>query len=196
MSGAATPGGTTLRQLIAQVVEQASLHGIERAEIAESCGELYSTFNRQVSVNDTIRFPAECLPALIQITRDPRILEWLVSQTHEQTGLLLIKDRARSARVPADVVDIHCLSAEFANELAQWVAGGRNSGELLKAVDRLAGELAAIRMVVKKGKWQGALPLERRPGSGPLPRSGGEYLKVSKRRFAPQREGAKRGGST
>src|SRR4030042_303961 len=83
--------------LLSRVVEESA---VPRAELAEACGELYSTFNRQVNPNDPVNFPAELLIPLVKSARDPRILEFLVSECYEELGLVLVKDSCRAVNKP------------------------------------------------------------------------------------------------
>ena len=133
--------------LIYEVVEESD---ISRAEIADACGQLYSTFQRQVNPHDPYRFPADQLVPLVKATRDRRILDFLVSETYDVLGLTLVKDRPRKVLFDDNEFSDHFeLVAHYQKRLTEWRNGKISDEQMLKIIDYLRGELLAVRKAVK-----------------------------------------------
>jgi hypothetical protein len=136
----------TIQSLIYQTVEESKR---SRAEIAEDCGDLYSHFSRKINPNDPVRFPAEQIVPPIRSTRDSRILYFIVRQTSDITGLVLVKDRPRKVLFdPAEYAEHSVLIADYQRALSKWIEKKAETDEVIKRIDELRGELLAVRKAV------------------------------------------------
>lgn len=137
---------TDMNQLISETVEQASL---PRPEIADACGQLYGTFNRQVNINDAFRFPADQVLPLMRATRDPRILEWLVAETWDLFHCVLVKEHPKKIMFNPEELAGHLeLMTEYMQQLARWTQGKVKDEEMIELLDKLRAELIAVRKAV------------------------------------------------
>lgn len=142
----------TLADLVYRTVEESPK---ERAEIADDCGDLYSMFSRKINPNDNVRFPADQIAPLIRSTRDPRVLEFIVSKTSDVTGLILVKDRPRKVMAdPRDYAHTMTVITDFQRALGNWLEAKAAADEVMSKIDKLRSELLAVRKAIQTNNKQ------------------------------------------